>query len=224
MKKIVLITLIFVVAICTYNIAFASETDENATMVIAEQPEGFYDISEDHYAYTSAKNLYSKGYISADKDGRINPENGMSREQAVDLALAINKVETEKGLTVDAPDFEKVSDWAKDVVATAHKYGVIRGDENNNLMPTDNITRAELVAVAMRALNVQISGVNVDFADVPKDSWYYDYIGCAKELGIISATPDNSFKPDNEITKADSFVIFDRVLTLRTALENAAVQ
>lgn len=225
MKKIILLTLIVVFALCTFTVAFANETDEYATMLISEAPEGFYDLGTGHYAYESAKNLYDKGYITGNSEGRLFPDNNITREEAVKMALAINKVDIEQGFTVSAPDYDKVSDWAKDVIATAYKYGIVRGDaEDGALRPQDSITRAELVTIAMRALNVQISDVSLDFADVKESDWYYSYLGVASELGIITKYDDGTFKPEQPITRADSFVIFDRVLTLRTALENAITQ
>lgn len=225
MKRLISIIFILIFAMCTCTVAFASEADEYETMLISESPEGFYDIGEEHYAYDAAKNLYSKGYIDGDKGGKVYPDNQITREEAVKIALAINKVATENGIEITAPDFDKVSEWAKDIIATAYKYGVIRGDEEDgSLRPMDNITRAELLAVAMRALNVQIDGVSLEFTDVPGDSWYYSYIGAASELGIVTGYEDGTFKPEDDITRADSFVIFDRILTLRTALENAAMQ
>ena len=225
MKRLISIILILIFAMCTCTVAFASETDEYETMLISESPEGFYDIGEEHYAYDAAKNLYSKDYIDGDKSGKVYPDNQITREEAVKIALAINKVATENGIEITTPDFDKISEWAKDIIATAYKYGVIRGDEEDgSLRPMDNITRAELLAVAMRALNVQIDGVSLEFTDVPGNSWYYSYIGAASELGIVTGYEDGTFKPEDDITRADSFVIFDRILTLRTALENAAMQ
>ena len=225
MKKIILLTLIVVFSLCTFVVASAEETDENAAMLISEAPEGFYDLGAEHYAFESAKSLYDKGYIEGDNQGRLFPDNSITREEAVKMSLAINKVDVEQGFTVSAPDYDEVSDWAKDDIATAYKYGIVRGDaEDGAIRPQDSITRAELVTVAMRTLNVQISDVSLDFADVKESDWYYSYLGVASELGIITKYDDGTFKPEQPITRADSFVIFDRVLTLRTALENAITQ
>jgi len=41
------------------------------------------------------------------------------------------------------------------------------------------------------------------FKDVPTNAWYYHAVSSTKEMGIISGYPDNTFRPQNSITRAE---------------------
>ncbi len=47
-------------------------------------------------------------------------------------------------------DAADVSEWAKDAVEYLREHGILKGDENGNVRPTDEITRAEAVAMLVR--------------------------------------------------------------------------
>ncbi len=197
----------------------STATVENAQTILSVE---FADMDSNHFAHDATANLYKNGFVSGDETGTIRPEQAITREETVKLALSINKVTVEENLAVDAPDSSVISDWAKDIVATAYKYGVLRGDETGEIRPQGIVTRAEMVAIVIRALNVQVAQAAAEFTDVANDAWYAKDIAAASELGLVNGYEDGSFKPENTITRAEAFVIFNRVYTLRTALENAA--
>ena len=192
--------------------------EQNAQTAAAVE---FADMDKNHFAYQATASLYQNGFVSGDETGTVRPEEGITREETAKLALAINKVAVEEGLAVDAPDSSNISGWAKDIVATAYKYGVLRGDEDGSIRPQGIITRAEMVAIVIRSLNVQVADTASKFNDVDGSEWYAKDIAAASELGLVNGYEDGSFKPENTITRAEAFVIFSRVHTLRTALENA---
>ena len=51
-----------------------------------------------------------------------------------------------------------------------------------------------------------------NFSDVKKDSYYYDAIAIAKELGIIKGIRERIFNPDGNITREDMMVIVTKAL------------
>ena len=50
------------------------------------------------------------------------------------------------------------------------------------------------------------------FKDVSYKDWYYDYVSTAYDLGYITGYPDGSFRPNDNITRADICTIVNRVL------------
>ena len=50
------------------------------------------------------------------------------------------------------------------------------------------------------------------FSDVAEDQWYYDYVLEAAELGIVKGNPDGTFKPNDQVTRADFALMTVRML------------
>lgn len=71
------------------------------------------------------------------------------------------------------------------------------------------VTRSEFVLLLATLLNLK-EEFSESFADVPKESTYYDAVGTFKELGIIESE-DNLFLPDAPVTVAVANDILDRL-------------
>ena len=57
-----------------------------------------------------------------------------------------------------APAFaaDTTGHWAQDALNTWQNYGVIKGDENGNLMPDSGITRGEMAVMLDRVMAYQL--------------------------------------------------------------------
>lgn len=111
-------------------------------------------------------------------------------------------------------------DWAVSSIDALTKKGVIKGTSDVLFSPGDNITRADLTLLIVRAFNLDDT-FNDNFNDVPKSAYYYDKIGIAKKLGIIKGNNTNNFYPDEYISREDMFVILKRAIDISgTTLDN----
>ena len=95
-----------------------------------------------------------------------------------------------------------ISHWANKAVNWLSKKGVISGKASNKFAPSDNVTRAEFVAMLYRASGAKNEG-NCQFKDVSKDSWYYDAIAWAYNNGIVYGVDNDNFAPNATITRQD---------------------
>ena len=98
------------------------------------------------------------------------------------------------------------SDDEKEAIIHLNKMGIIKGMTETQFQPNKSISRAELATLLARALG---KGENQDhgFSDVKKGDWYSGYIGSAKQLGLINGYPDNTFKPNSNITREEAAMI-----------------
>lgn len=85
---------------------------------------------------------------------------------------------------------------------TAYIFGYADG----TFRPDNNMSRAEVAAIFARLISEQkgekISGKS-DFADVKSNEWYSKFIGYIKKYGIIKGYDNNTFKPDENISRAE---------------------
>ncbi len=72
---------------------------------------------------------------------------------------------------------------------------------SGNFYPDNNISRAEFIAMVVRAIGLEEQVVDGVFTDVPADSWYAGAVGAALEAGIISR--DTTFRPDDPVTREE---------------------
>ena len=63
--------------------------------------------------------------------------------------------------------------------------------------------------IRMNKLSVFVNDTDAvsSFSDVNKNDWYYSYISTAKNLGIISGYQDNTFRPNDIVTRQDMALI-----------------
>ncbi|MBQ7033988.1 MAG: S-layer homology domain-containing protein [Clostridia bacterium] len=79
--------------------------------------------------------------------------------------------------------------------------GIVEGKEEGAYAPQDSLTRAEMVTIILRLMNMEgtASGV-VTFEDVPSSHWAYGNIGAAYQMGIVNGTSATTFNPDDAVT------------------------
>ncbi len=85
-------------------------------------------------------------------------------------------------------------DWAQEAISNLAEKGVILGVTDTTYEPESNVTRDQLAALTVRAL--EITGEVPDeatFNDVPKDMWSFEAVELAK--GLFGAT-SGAFEPE----------------------------
>jgi fibronectin type 3 domain-containing protein len=102
-------------------------------------------------------------------------------------------------------------DWAKEQIEMLASRGIINGTSSTTYSPGLNITRADAVILIVKALGLEAEfGTNFD--DVSPEKYYYEAIGVARSLGIITGVGDNKFNPETPITRQELMVIVNRAL------------
>lgn len=97
--------------------------------------------------------------------------------------------------------YEENDEWYQEAIGLLTHLGIFTGDENGNMNPDSNVTRAEIAAIILREMNVQvISPYNNSFNDVDSSHWAADIIQTAYDNGIINGYEDGSFRPDDGVT------------------------
>lgn len=102
--------------------------------------------------------------------------------------------------------FRELDDFVNADVLTGYKVG-----QGQYVVKPDNaITRAEFVALIVRALGLKSDSPGHSFADVPSQKWYYDAIRIASSLGIVTGKSGTSFEPEKTVSRGDIAVMIVR--------------
>ncbi len=104
------------------------------------------------------------------------------------------------------------SHWAYTAVSYLADNFILDGYLDGSFKPENNITRAEFAKIIVSATNTFDAGAASEFNDVSETDWYYSYVSTAYKLGYITGYPDGSFRPNDNITRADICTIVNRAL------------
>lgn len=124
------------------------------------------------------------------------------------LALSIATSAMASSVYQDMPD-----DYSTTALSAAVSNGLLNGD-NGKIMPNDNLTRAQMAAIIVRAFGATKEASLAGYKDVPKDSWYYSYMGKAVQMKTFNGY-DSKLNPDGFITRQEAFTVIARALELK---------
>ena len=100
-------------------------------------------------------------------------------------------------------DVAKTDDFY-DAVKSLTDRGIIKGYPNGSFKPYNGVTRGQAAKILASVLNLDMKNVeNPGFVDVKETDEYYKPIAALVKEGIISGYPaDKTFKPANQLTRA----------------------
>ena len=113
-------------------------------------------------------------------------------------------------MTSEAIAFSDVEGhWAEKSIQKAEEMKVITGYENNRFMPDSYMTRAELVAIINRFLEIQ-SETDKYIPDVTRQDWFHSDVRKALSAGIIKGDANGYVRPNDYVTREEAAVIMCR--------------
>ena len=151
-------------------------------------------------------------YIVGYEDGLVRPNADITRAEAAAIFFRLLKDDVrDDNLTANSV-FTDVAfgKWYNKSISTMAKIGIVKGRTANAFAPNAPITRAEFAAICSRfdRSNVEIKS---DFNDI-SGHWAEKEIRRAASLGWIKGYADGSFKPDQNITRAEAASMINRML------------
>jgi len=96
--------------------------------------------------------------------------------------------------------------WAKPFIQGLLDKGLISGFKDGTFKPDDKMTRAQYAALLVKAFNPSAKRDGINFTDVADDLWAKDVIQEAYRGEFLSGFPDNSFKPNDNVQRAQVIV------------------
>lgn len=197
---------------------------ENGLYGLAIIDKSFADM-QGHWAEGDVTLLASKLLVQGSPEGLFAPEEEVTRAEFAALLTRALGLRSEAG---DAAPLSfsdvKESDWFAEEVAAAAKAGLILGYEDGEFRPNASITREEVSAMLLRALET----AGMDTASLIEDassaeapaaadwtevsSWAVEAAAVALDTGLMTGRTDQSFDPQAPASRAEAAVVLKRLL------------
>ncbi len=167
----------------------------------------FSDISAS-FAKDDIIRLTSDGIIRGVSNTLFGPEAKLTRAQAAVILARTLGLSTETG---GAGFSDTAGYWAEKEIAAARAAGLLTGYADGTFRPEAAISRDEMAAIIARMLGSTYSpGEGTPFSDVGEGYWAYDEIMSLAKLGILRGYSDNTYRPQNNLTREEAAAIIER--------------
>ena len=210
----------------SYNTVFENETKWSDPIPANITPVTFYntiDTGKDDYYPIIIPTIINKdtgmlnktdhfAYVIGYPDGTVHPNGQITRAEVATIFFRLLRDEVRDGAFTTSNTYSDVAygKWYNNPISTMSALGIITGYPDGTFKPNKPITRAEFAAIAARFDETQ-SGKSATFSDVI-GHWAAKEIGIAYANEWIKGYPDGTFKPDQNITRAEAMTLINRVL------------
>lgn len=154
-------------------------------------------------------------YVIGYTDGTIRPSNNISRAEVATIFFRLLTDEARTQYDKTTSSFSDIKDgaWCCRAVSTLTNMGIIKGYTDGTFRPNADITRAELATIIARFAKLDVN--TKTFSDI-NGHWAQKSIELAAGNGWINGYEDGTFRPNNNITRAETFAMINRVLDRQT--------
>lgn len=154
-------------------------------------------------------------YVIGYTDGTIRPNNDISRAEVATIFFRLLTDEARTQYDKTTSSFSDIKDgaWCCRAVSTLTNMGIIKGYTDGSFQPNKSITRAELATIIARFAKLDVN--TKTFSDI-NGHWAQKNIELAAGNGWINGYEDGTFRPNNNITRAETFAMINRVLDRQT--------
>lgn len=172
----------------------------------------FTDI-EGHWAEEAIGKALRIGFVEGYQDRTFRPKKEVTRAEFAAMVARALQLEN-SAEDISFVDESRIPAWAMPKVQSVVKEKLVIGYPDQTFRPDHHITRAEMAAIAVRALG-QPSGTapQVKFADALEiPAWANSFIADAVEEGLMKGTGNNRFSPIAKVTRAEAVAVILNVL------------
>lgn len=175
-----------------------------------------------HWGQANIEALVNKEVISGYPDGTFRPDATISRAEFTTILVKAFNYQLQNGKVF----YDIQHHWARDYIATAQSFGLVTGLTENTFCPDTPITREQMAAMVVKAAALgKLSGSVRAFADTASISgWAVDAVDTATGQFIISGYPDNTFRPQENATRAEAVTVIIKALVVSAKADNIPIE
>jgi hypothetical protein len=200
--------------------SFKAKRNSFSSYTVVENKVSFYDTEEvKAWAGRQIEVAAAKGIFEGRGGGVFDPNASITRAEFAKLIVRTFSLEDDGA----AESFNDVNerDWFKPYIAAAVQSGIVNGRSATQFDPYASITRAEMAAMASRALIFALQYNEIDdvnealkvFADASDiHTELRSGVALAAANGIIIGVGEDKFNPNGKSTRAQAAVVIYRLL------------
>ena len=162
-------------------------------------------------------------YIEGYPDGTVRPNGTLTRAEAAAMIYRVFKPGMLKEGNLDAFKDMK-GHWAQKYVAALAEKGVINGTSATTFSPNTPIKRQELFTMIGRMFGEAYTTDGIignTFADIGS-GYYVRFINLLYTLGLVKGDNNNTVRPADNITRAETAALLNRLLLRSPAVESSS--
>ena len=163
----------------------------------------FTDVGISYWAFQDVETLAAFGVITGYPGGMFEPDGLVNRAEFVKMiaeSMGLPKKLNYSGYFKDVPN----THWAWPYIEAAYDMGIITGYRDGEFLPENQIKRVEVTNILLKSGIFPINILGSEFTDVPMSYWGYKPIMSARNAGIVSGYPDNCFRPERALSRAEA--------------------
>lgn len=167
----------------------------------------FDDVTDAHdWAKADIESYAERAILAGDGQGRFFPDNSVTRAEFAKMLCLVFGLD--KAEEISYADVEKDS-WQYDYIAKTDAYTYTEKPEI--YAPNKPATRAEIVYAIVKAAGFDAKETDMPFADVNETNpALLADAKTAYALGLLKGYPDNTFRPNASVTRAEVVVLLSR--------------
>ncbi|MEC2915794.1 S-layer homology domain-containing protein [Bacillus cereus] len=174
----------------------------------------FIDVPKTHWAYKEMMYMAENKIITGYGNGYFGAADPITREHlAAFLYRYLKPQDSTNNPFVDIGD----SNFNKEILALTAR-GIFSVNAEKRFNPKNNMTRAEMATVLVKAFNLKPQG-NFEFTDM-KGHWANEYVKILAGNNITSGTGDGNFNPNGIVTREQFSMFLYRTIMKVTDMEN----
>ncbi|WMT39383.1 DNRLRE domain-containing protein [Paenibacillus sp. D2_2] len=189
----------------------AGELKKSASLRLAFDAK---QVKDDQYASLQRYDEQQKKWIeigSKAEGGSITAE---IKQLGIYAVFALNRT-SDKPEPVQKSELKDIAGhWGESWIEKAVQAGIVTGYSDNTFRPDQTVSRQELVAMLVRALQPASANQRLPFMDQSHiGNWATDSVAAAVQAGWITGYSDGSFRPQEGITRVELAAVLARAAT-----------
>ena len=170
----------------------------------------FSDVYKDYWAYNPIIFVAEQNWMNGKNSvNTFYPKSSLTRAEAAVVFVRVLNLQALEPTTQSFHDV-KTTHWAYSAIEISKQHKLFGGVEDGKFAPSEPLKRQEIAVVLSRIVISTNTQPTSTFKDVPTSHWAYSSIANMAANDIVGGYSDNTFRPNNSVTRAEMATLIQR--------------